>query len=73
MTEIALLQHTGKVTAVAFSDKSKYVATASSDAHPYRVHEEQSYPVRVWLLQPLDLINEAESRQRLDEAEPGQR
>lgn len=72
LTEIALLQHTGKVTAAAFSDDAKYVATASSDKHPYGVHEEQSYPVRVWLLQPLDLINEAEARQRSDEAESGQ-
>jgi WD40 repeat protein len=64
LTEIALLQHTGKVTAVAFSEDSKYVATASSDTHPYRVNEEESYPVRVWLLQPRDLIAEAESRQR---------
>lgn len=72
VTEIALLQHTGKVTAVAFSDKLKYVATASSDPHSYRVHEEQSYPVRVWLLQPPDLIEEAERRQQLDEAKPGQ-
>lgn len=70
LTEIALLQHTGKVTAVAFSDKLKYVATASSDPHSYHVHEEKSYPVRVWLLQPPDLIDEAEARQRLDEAEP---
>lgn len=60
--EIARLQHTGKITAIAFSDNDKYVATASSDPHPYGLSEEESYPLRVWLLQPDDLITEASER-----------
>ena len=60
--EIAVLQHTGKVTAVSFSDDSRYVVTASSDQHAYRLDEEESYPVRIWLLQPGDLIAEATAR-----------
>jgi hypothetical protein len=73
--EIARLQHTGKVTAIAFSDDDKYVATASSDHHIYDVEEAESYPLRVWLLQPTNLMTEAKERlksqhklSRLDEA-----
>lgn len=62
VTEVARLQHTGEVTAVAFSDDDKYVATASSDPHPYHLNEEESYPLRVWLLQPAELIREAKQR-----------
>ncbi len=60
--EIARLQHTGSVTAIAFSDDDRYVATASSDPHAYAVQEEESYPLRVWLLQPKDLLAEAAER-----------
>jgi WD40 repeat protein len=60
--EIARLTHTGRVTAVAFSNDNKYVATASSDPHPIPIQEEESYPLRVWLLRPGDLIAEAERR-----------
>lgn len=60
--EIALLEHTGKVTAVAFSNDGKYVATASSDPHPYHINEDESFPIRVWLLQPQDLLKEATAR-----------
>ena len=60
--EIARLRHTGIVTAIAFSDDARYVATASSDRHPNRLDEEESYPVRVWLLQPKDLVAEASAR-----------
>jgi WD40 repeat protein len=69
--EIARLQHIGRITAIAFSDNDKYVATASSDSHPYRIAEEESYPLRVWLLQPEDLIAEAENRlARLEPPKP---
>lgn len=60
--EVARIQHTGGVTAVSFSDDGKYVATASSDPHANRLDEEESYPLRVWLLRPDDLIAEAEGR-----------
>jgi WD40 repeat protein len=60
--EIALLQHTGEVTAVVFSDDGKYVATASSNPHPHDLGEEESYPIRVSLLQPQDLLKEATAR-----------
>jgi WD40 repeat protein len=60
--EIARLPHTGKLTAVAFSDDDRYIATASSDPHPNRIDEEESYPVRIWLLQPADLVTEATTR-----------
>src|SRR6185369_9877105 len=62
VTEIASLQHEGAVTNVVFSDDNKYVATASSDRHPYRLEEEESYPIRIWLLQPRDLLKEATAR-----------
>jgi len=61
-TEIARLQHTGAVTAVAFADDGRYVATASSDPHPYGIDEEESYPLRVWLMWPEDLLREASTR-----------
>src|SRR5262249_34261581 len=60
--EIARLQHTGEVTAIAFSDDSRYVATASSARHPNHLDEEESFPLRIWLLQPADLITEAQGR-----------
>jgi WD40 repeat protein len=60
--EIARLAHIGSVTAIAFSNDDKYVATASSDPHPYHLEEEESYPLRVWLLRPADLVAEAEAR-----------
>jgi WD40 repeat protein len=53
--EIARLQHDGRVTAIAFSDDGKYVATGSSD-------ESATHPLRVWLLQPADLLAEAAAR-----------
>ena len=61
--EIARLQHTGAITAIAFSDNNRYLATASSDLHAYHIDEEESFPLRIWLLQPGDLI--AEARRRL--------
>ena len=62
VTEIATLQHQGVVTNVVFSDDNKYVATASSDHHAYGLDEEESYPIRIWLLQPRDLLKEATAR-----------
>ena len=55
--EIANLLHTGWITAMAFSDDSKYLATATD-----QINGNESYPVRIWLLQPADLIAEAQSR-----------
>ena len=60
--EIARLQHTGTVTAVAFSDDGRYLATASSDPHPNHINEEESFPLRIWLVQPTDLMTEAQER-----------
>jgi WD40 repeat protein len=60
--EIANLIHTGRVTAMAFSDDGKYLATAGSNPRPYHIDEDESYPVRIWLLRPADLIAEAQSR-----------
>lgn len=59
---VARLQHIGAVTAVAFSEDNRYVVTASSDPHSYGLDEEESYPLRVWLLQPADLMREATER-----------
>jgi WD40 repeat protein len=52
--EIARLQHTGSVTAVAISDDNKYVATAS--------HLSVTDSLHVWLLQPADLLAQAAAR-----------
>lgn len=60
--EVARLQLAGAVTAVAFSDDGKYVATASSQPRLSFGEERVSYPLRVWLLCPSDLIAEAERR-----------
>jgi WD40 repeat protein len=60
--EIATLVHTGRIKAIAFSNDSRYMATTSSDPHPSHTDENESYPMRVWLLQPADLIAEAERR-----------
>lgn len=58
--EIARLQHTGNVTAAAFSGDGKYVVTASSALNRFDLTE--SYPLRVWLLRPSGLLAEAEAR-----------
>jgi WD40 repeat protein len=54
--EVALLRHDGRVSAVAFSEGGRYVATAS--------HAEgtQTFPVRVWPLQPDELLGHAWAR-----------
>jgi WD40 repeat protein len=62
--EIARLQHTGEVTAVAFSHDGRYVATASRDWHVENLYKEDSYPLRIWLLRPEDLLAEADARTR---------
>ena len=59
---VARLQHIGAVTAVALSEDNRYVVTASSDPHSYRLDEEESFPLRVWLLQPADLMKEVAER-----------
>lgn len=56
--EIAQLDTAGSITAVAFSDDDRYVATASTISF----EKEESYPVRVWLLRPEELLAEAKSR-----------
>ncbi|HEX8337628.1 MAG TPA: hypothetical protein VF621_12920 [Pyrinomonadaceae bacterium] len=53
--EIALIEHTGYVTAIAFSDDGKYVATHDAD-------EKEGNFLNVWLLRPEDLLAEAEAR-----------
>jgi WD40 repeat protein len=58
--EIARLRHSGRVTAVAFSDNGRHVATASSAQN--RFDPTESYPLRVWLLQPNELLAEAAAR-----------
>jgi WD40 repeat protein len=63
--EIARLKHTGRVTALAFSEDNRYVVTASSgfDRYPYNYElEKGGRPLRVWLLQPSDLLAQAEAR-----------
>jgi WD40 repeat protein len=60
--EIARLRHAGEVTAVAFSDDGRYVATASNQSPRYSAGAEGSFPLRVWLLRPADLIAESERR-----------
>ncbi|HEX8147088.1 MAG TPA: hypothetical protein VF591_07920 [Pyrinomonadaceae bacterium] len=54
--EVALLRHDGTISAIAFSEGGRYVATAS--------HAEgtQTYPVRVWPLQPDELLDKAGER-----------
>jgi WD40 repeat protein len=68
--EVARLQHIGSVTAVAFSDDGRYVATANRP-HLLRAGEHEPYPLRVWLLRPADLIAEAE--RRLHQVKPSER
>ena len=69
-TEIATLQHEGRITNVVFSDDNKYVATVSTnrpvvELYPaaYGANEEKySYPIRIWLLQPRELLKVARAR-----------
>jgi WD40 repeat protein len=58
--EIARLQHTGSVEGVAFSDDGKYVATTGNAQN--RFDPTESYPLRVWLLRPEDLLAQAKAR-----------
>jgi WD40 repeat protein len=62
VTEVARLQHTGAVTAVAFSDDGNHVATSTNDVHAALVGDKDSFPLRVWLLRPQALLAEAEAR-----------
>lgn len=61
-SEIARLEHAGPITAIGFSDDSRYIATASNE--PNARNNEETYPLRVWLLQPTDLIDQAEKAVR---------
>jgi hypothetical protein len=60
--ESVRLQHSGRVTALAFSADNRLLVTASSDRHPNRIEEDESYPMHWYLLQPTDLIAEARAR-----------
>jgi hypothetical protein len=60
MIEVAHLSHTGRITAVAFSDGGRYVATASNITNPFG--KQESYPVRVRPLRPEELLAEANAR-----------
>ncbi|MDQ3919782.1 MAG: hypothetical protein M3348_15045, partial [Acidobacteriota bacterium] len=61
-SEIARLQDTGEATAIAFSGDGRLLATASRRHNPYDLGYEESFPLRVWLLRPGDLIAEASVR-----------
>lgn len=61
--EIALLRHDGSISAVAFSEGGRYVATASYSRS--LVGGKPTSPVRVWPLQPGELL--AKARVRLDD------
>lgn len=58
--EVARLQHAGSVDGVAFSDDGKYVATTGNAQNRFDTTE--SYPLRVWLLRPEDLLAQAKAR-----------
>jgi WD40 repeat protein len=60
--EIATLQHTGEITAFGFSNDGKYVVTASDDPDSRGPDKKGSYPLRVWLLRPKELLAEADAR-----------
>lgn len=61
-TEVARVQHKGQVTKIAFSADNRFLATASTFHYPYRVASEESNSLRVFLLRPQDLIDEAAAR-----------
>lgn len=69
--EVARIRQAGGLTAIAFSDDGRYVATASGQRPPYEPGDRESYPLRVWLLRPADLI--AESERRLGQVKPPER
>lgn len=60
--EVARLRHVGQIGAVAFSADGRRLVTESQRTNPYRVKEENDFPLRVWLLHPEDLVEEAEKR-----------
>lgn len=60
--ELAALPETGEVTAIAFSSDNRFIATATNrDCHSYQDPAE-NHPLRVWLLRPDDLLQDAEFR-----------
>ena len=69
---IATLESIGRITAIALSDDNRYLAAAIDNSHPSSgINEDEAYPVRVWLLQPTDLIAEAEQRLAPFRSNPG--
>jgi WD40 repeat protein len=60
--EMVRLQDSGVISAVAFSADNRYVATASGQRENPKAGEVDSYPLRVWLLCPAELIAESEKR-----------
>jgi WD40 repeat protein len=60
--EVARLQHVGRIGAVAFSADGRRLVTQSHRSNPYQVSEPSEFPLRVWLLRPEDLVEEAERR-----------
>lgn len=62
--EVARLQNPGGIEALAISDDGKYVAAASSYAPLQQLGMGARNHLRIWLLQPQDLLPEAEARAR---------
>jgi WD40 repeat protein len=60
--EIARLPHDGRVTAVVFSRDGRRVATATERGERPGVVDDERYAMRVWLLQPDDLMTEVKRR-----------
>lgn len=60
--EVARLRHEGRLGAVAFSADGRRLVTESQRSNPYRLNEANDSPLRVWLLRPEDLLEEAEKR-----------
>ena len=62
--EVARIPLGSDITALAFGDDNKYVVTASDDARAGGTAEKGGRVLRIWLLQPGNLIAEARERVR---------
>jgi WD40 repeat protein len=60
--ELVRLPNTGKITALAFSPDGKLIATTSQRRSSLYEDPAENHALRVWLLDPVALMNDAKSR-----------
>lgn len=61
-TPMVRLVDAGSITAIAFSPDGKRIATASAGSYSSRRYPDENHAMRIWLLDPRELIADARSR-----------